>query len=223
MILGCSFMRMGSMRWDEQCISQEQCPHIHSRCTFQMMVLCGSGAELSAKSNHQKLTSLLALMAGKCQDDSQHMATWIWISKSGQTQHRDERLRFDCKKFAVSLDKDRKNHKSSRRCGHPLSSLMYHEIIEWVMLKDHSDHSLPNLCHGEGHLPPDQMLKNPFRLALSTSRDEATTTLGSLCQGQTDLVGTSFFLLSFVQNCYPYPVTTLPDKGSIPSFLVGPY
>ena len=80
---------MGRMRWDEQCISEEQNTHIHSRCTFQVMGLSGSGAELSPKSHHEKLTSLLALMAGKCQDDSQHIATWMWVSKSGQ-RHSSE-------------------------------------------------------------------------------------------------------------------------------------
>lgn len=80
---------MGRMRWDEQCISEEQNTHIHSRCTFQVMGLSGSGAELSPKSHHEKLTSLLALMAGKCQDDSQHIQVSIQVR--AETQLRDMR------------------------------------------------------------------------------------------------------------------------------------
>jgi len=65
-----------------------------------------------------------------------------------------------------------------------------HRITEWFGLEG----TLTTIwfqppCHGQRHLPLDQVAQSPIHLALNTARDGAATdSLDNLCQGLTTLI-----------------------------------
>ncbi|CAN0052273.1 unnamed protein product [Bubo scandiacus] len=82
-------------------------------------------------------------------------------------------------------------------------------------------------CHGQGHLPLDQVLKALSNLALNTAREgAATASLGNLCQCLTTVTVKNFFLISnldlisFSLKLLPLVLSLLLlIKGPSPSFL----
>jgi len=77
---------------------------------------------------------------------------------------------------------------------------------------------VPNLYHGQGHLPLGQVARSPINLALTISREGAcTASLADLLQCLTTLTVKNFFLtanLNLIQfkAITPCPITTCPSK-----------
>jgi len=91
------------------------------------------------------------------------------------------------------------------------------------------DHLVQGPCHGQGHLPLDQVAQSPIQPGLEHSQGGASTApLGNLFQCLTTLVVKNFFLISNLnlpsfnlKPLTPCPITTSPSKKSLSSFLVG--
>jgi len=73
-----------------------------------------------------------------------------------------------------------------------------HRITEWFGLEG----TLKIIwfqprCHGQGHLPPDQIAQSSIQPGLDTAREgAATASLGNLGQGLTTLMVKNFFPIS---------------------------
>jgi len=72
-----------------------------------------------------------------------------------------------------------------------------HRMV-WVG-RDLTDHPVPTPCHGQGHLPSDQLLKALSDLALNPAREgAATASLGNLGHSLTTLKVQNFFLFPYL-------------------------
>lgn len=82
---------------------------------------------------------------------------------------------------------------------------------------------LQPFCHGQGHLPLDQVTESPPNLTLNTFRHGAfTASLGKLSQCVNIFIGKNFF---FISKFLPNSKTPTPQELKMPllSFIIHPF